>query len=77
MGLKKWLASYKHPGAWFHTLYGILTVLSVKVNPILPLIYLATFVLYERNEEKWLKDAMYQEIREYSVGVALGTLFML
>jgi len=55
-----------------HVLFGILTTISARISPLLPLAFFAAFLAYEGDEEKILGDALFEEMREYATGLALG-----
>ena len=55
-----------------HVLFGIFTVISSKISPILPLVFLITFVLYEADEEIRIGDNMIEEMKEYGYGLVIG-----
>ena len=60
-----------------HALFGFTSTLATLVNPILPPISAALFVIYELNEEWCLDDEAYEEIREYLYGVSAALLILL
>jgi len=60
-----------------HALFGFASTLSVVVNPVLPPLSAALFVVYELDEEWCLSDEAYQEIREYLYGVSAALLLLL
>ncbi|RLF47333.1 MAG: hypothetical protein DRN20_06100 [Thermoplasmata archaeon] len=64
----------KRYGWVFHVLFGIATVIAVRVHPILPLIFFLTFVLYELDEEWYIGDHAFEELREYGAGLFLGLI---
>jgi len=60
-----------------HIAFGILTVLAVVyVHPVVSVIMFLTFIIYELNEEWHLEDESYEDIREYGIGLGIGTLIM-
>lgn len=60
-----------------HFLAGLLSALAVLVNPVLSVLGFLIFWLYELNEELHLKDAFYEELREYACGFFLGVVILL
>jgi len=54
-----------------HILYGVLTVFAPWY---IALIMGFIFALYELDEEMHIKDKAYQDIREYGIGLAIGTI---
>ncbi len=60
-----------------HVTFGFLTVLSSKICITLPLVFLATFILYEMDEEWNIGDHAIEELREYGTGLALGLIWIL
>jgi len=64
----------KRYGYIFHVIFGIATVIAVRVHPILPIIFFLTFVLYELDEEWYIGDHAFEELREYGVGLFLGLI---
>lgn len=60
-----------------HIAFGILTVLAaVYVHPVVSAIMFLTFIMYEVDEEWHLEDESYEDIREYGIGLGIGTLIM-
>jgi len=60
-----------------HALFGFTSTLAALVNPVLPPISAALFVVYELDEEWCLSDEAYEEIREYLYGVAAALGYLL
>jgi len=58
-------------------LYGLATVLSSDVNPVLPVIFFLTFTLYELDEWLYRGDRISEEMREYGAGLFLGVVLKL
>jgi len=60
-----------------HIAFGILTVLAaVYVHPVVSVIMFLTFTIYELDEEWHLEDESYEDIREYGIGLGIGTLIV-
>jgi len=60
-----------------HIVFGILTVLAaVYVHPVVSAIMFLTFIIYELDEEWHLEDESYEDIREYGIGLGIGTLII-
>jgi len=56
-----------------HVIWGSLTFLSTILLPspsnvVSPVIMFMSFMIYEKDEERTIKDPMYQEVLEYSLG---------
>ena len=60
-----------------HVLFGVATVFSADVNPVLPVVFFLTFTLYELDEEWSIGDHAFEEMREYGAGLFLGVLLKL
>ena len=60
-----------------HFTFGLLSCLSVIVNPVLTVLGVALFILYEMDEEWRLNDPAYQEIRQFSAGFAVGMILLM
>jgi len=60
-----------------HFTFGLLSCLSVIVNPVLTVLGVALFVLYEMDEEWRLSDPAYEEIRQFSVGFSVGMILLI
>jgi len=60
-----------------HAVFGFTSTLAVLINPVLPALSAALFVLYEVDECFHLNDEAYQEIREYLYGVAVGLTLLI
>lgn len=60
-----------------HVVFGLISVLSVMIHPILPILTSLLFIIYELDEEWHLDDEAYDELKEYMVGVTIGIAIML
>jgi hypothetical protein len=60
-----------------HVVFGLLTALVSTISPILSIINTIIFIVYELNEEWHLDDEAYQEILEFSVGLAIGEIILI
>jgi len=61
-----------------HVVFGILTVLAAAyVHPVVSAIMFLTFIIYELDEEWHLEDESYEDIREYGIGLGIGTTIIL
>ena len=64
-------------GPVIHALAGFLTALSVKVNPVLAVLCLLTFLIYEMDQD-WRKDDwLDEEFCEYGFGLFLATAILI
>jgi hypothetical protein len=57
----------------FHYLAGFITAAAALVSWVLVLVGAAIFCLYELNEDRWLRDEAYKDIREFMVGFFVAT----
>jgi hypothetical protein len=53
-----------------HFFLGVLTMLVGYVNPIHSLVFAALNLTYEINEDAWVKDKGYLDIKTYFMGYA-------
>lgn len=60
-----------------HFTFGLLSCLSVIVNPVLTVLGVALFVLYELDEDWRLSDPAFEEIRQFSIGFGVGMILLL
>jgi len=60
-----------------HFIFGLLSCLSVIVNPALTVLGVALFIIYEMDEEWRLSDPAYEEIRQFSAGFATGMILLI
>mgnify|MGYP006977942666 CR=1 FL=1 len=60
-----------------HMAFGFISTLAVLVNPVLPPLAAALFLIYELNEEWCLGDEAYQEIREYLYGASAALTLLI
>jgi hypothetical protein len=60
-----------------HVVYGLLSALAVRVNPILTIVMAAVFIIYELDEEWRLNDVAYDELMEFMLGFSIGVAVML
>jgi hypothetical protein len=60
-----------------HVVYGLLSALAVRVNPVLTVVMAAVFIIYELDEEWRLNDVAYEELREFMLGFSIGVVVML
>jgi hypothetical protein len=60
-----------------HIIYGLLSALAVRVNPVLTIVMTVAFIIYELDEEWRLSDYAYDELREFMIGFSLGVVMML
>lgn len=60
-----------------HLAGGIITSLVSPVSPVISIIYGATFIVYELDEERRLKDKAYKDIAWYLTGVSVGALLVI
>lgn len=60
-----------------HFTFGLLSSLSVIVNPVLTIISFLIFLAYELNEEWKIKDTGYIEILQFGVGFACGMTILI
>lgn len=69
-------------GSFIHVLVGVLTVLSIYVSPVFPVLGFVGFIIYELDEDWHISDYAYKDIREFMVGffatisVILGIKFI-
>ncbi|MEM4976174.1 MAG: hypothetical protein QXT64_02495 [Desulfurococcaceae archaeon] len=54
-----------------------MSTLSVIVHPVLPVLALIAFVIYELNEEWHLSDKAYEELAEFMAGMFVGMVMLL
>jgi len=60
-----------------HILFGVLTALVSVISPVLSIINIAIFIIYEFDQEWHLKDVAYDELLEFAVGLAIGEVVLL
>ncbi|MEM4570939.1 MAG: hypothetical protein QXE66_06495 [Desulfurococcaceae archaeon] len=60
-----------------HVLFGFISTLSVIVHPVLPVLALIAFVIYELNEEWHLRDEAYDELAEFMAGMFTAMIMLL
>jgi hypothetical protein len=60
-----------------HVVFGLLTAIVSTISPVLSIINTILFIVYELNEEWYLEDEAYQEILEFSVGLAVGEMILI
>ena len=60
-----------------HFTFGLLSSLSVIVNPVLTIISFLIFLSYELDEEWKIKDTGYIEILQFGVGFACGMTILI
>ena len=60
-----------------HITFGFISTIAVLINPILPPLAAALFVIYELDEEFRLSDEAYQEIREYLYGASAALTILI
>jgi len=60
-----------------HFAFGLLSCLSVIVSPVLTVLGVVLFLLYEFDQEWRMSDAAYEEIRVFSVGFGVGMALMI
>jgi len=61
-----------------HIVFGILTAFTaVYLQPALAVIMFLTFVIYQLDESWHLSDESYEDIREYGIGLGIGTTIIL
>jgi len=53
----------------------MLTSLVAFINPVLSVIMFISFLVYELDEERAIRDPAYQEVFEFSVGVSVVVMF--
>jgi len=60
-----------------HVVFGLLTSVCSIVSPVLSIINTAVFVIYELDQERYKKDAVYEELLEFAVGLGIGEVILL
>jgi len=60
-----------------HFLFGLVAVLVITIHPILTVIAVVLFIIYELNEDLHLKDGAYEDIKEFIYGFILGCMLLL
>jgi hypothetical protein len=60
-----------------HIVFGIITAIVSKINIIFSIINTFLFVLYELDEEWRISDYAYEDIKEFTIGLAIGELLLL
>jgi hypothetical protein len=60
-----------------HLIFGLLSALSVVINPVLTIISFLIFVMYELDQDFRLNDYSYQEFCQFGLGFGLGMFFLL
>jgi len=60
-----------------HVVFGLLTSICSIVSPILSIINTTVFVIYELDQERYKKDAVYEELLEFAVGLGIGEVILL
>lgn len=58
-----------------HVTWGILTSLMSFTNPVLSVIMFISFLVYELDEERTIRDPAYQEVFEFSLGLFVVAVF--
>jgi hypothetical protein len=60
-----------------HVVFGLLTSICSIVSPILSIINTAVFIIYELDQERYKKDAVYEELLEFAIGLGIGEVILL
>jgi hypothetical protein len=60
-----------------HTMAGLLASLATFVNPVVGVVAVALFIIYELDEEWHLEDESYRDIAEFATGYYAGILLKL
>ena len=60
-----------------HFFAGVITILSVFIHPIIPVVLAATFYLYEAMEDKTLHDKSFRDVRQFSYGAFLTAVILI
>ena len=60
-----------------HVVFGLLTSVCSIVSSVLSIINTAVFVIYELDQERYKKDAVYEELLEFAVGLGIGEVILL
>jgi hypothetical protein len=60
-----------------HLIFGLLSALSVVINPVLTIISFLIFVMYELDQDFRLNDYAYQEFSQFGLGFGLGMFILL
>jgi len=60
-----------------HFFAGVITILSVLVHPVLPIILLFIFTVYEVDEDYHLSDKAFVDIRQFGYGAFLTSLILI
>jgi len=60
-----------------HFIGGVITGLAATKAPVLGLIMAIVFLVYELNEDWYIKDKAYRDIRAYLVGLFITAILLL
>jgi hypothetical protein len=58
-------------------IFGLLTSICSIVSPILSIINTVVFIIYELDQERYKKDAVYEELLEFAIGLGIGEVILL
>ena len=60
-----------------HIVFGVITAVVSKISIVFSIINTFLFVLYELDEEFHLCDESYEDIKEFTIGLAVGEAVLL
>ena len=60
-----------------HYLGGFLACLLGKDVPVISILLTLLFIIYELDEDWWLNDKAFRDIREYLIGMFIGGMLLL
>ena len=60
-----------------HIVFGVVTAVVSKISVAFSIINTFLFVLYELDEEYHLSDEAYEDIKEFTIGLAVGEAVLL
>ncbi|MEM2196426.1 MAG: hypothetical protein QXH10_09235 [Ignisphaera sp.] len=60
-----------------HILYGFISALSITVHPVMPVLCLVLFIVYELDQEWHISDKAYDELAEYCIGFCIALTLLI
>lgn len=73
---KRTVRDYLKPTSFAHYFAGIVTVVVALSWPVISVLLFVGFIIYELNEDWYLEDEAFHDIREYLVGLVGTSVFL-
>ena len=61
-----------------HPALGAMTFVGLELNPVIAALWVWLYLKYETNEDKWIKDRAYIDVKDFMIGfgAAMTIIFL-